>query len=98
MPLTPAEINAEIEAIIGKAGDFYHSLDACAEFERTIQPMDWYDYAKRIRIIIQRDCNKPECYDPGCAPAVMIADIWFYCATAPQRCEAFLRLHGKWVE
>lgn len=73
-------------------------LNACAEFEKTLEPFEWSDYTMAIRRIIQRDCNKPECYVPGSDRSQLIADFWFYHATALQRCEAFLRTRGLWVE
>lgn len=78
--------------------NYCHDLNACAAMERTIEPCDWGSYTMHIRRIIQRDCDKAECYVPGADRAQLIADFWFYHATAPQRCEAFLRAKGLWKE
>ena len=78
--------------------NFFGSLDACAEFEKTILPTLWSDYTMELRRIVQRDCNTPLHYIPECERSQHIADFWFYCVTAPQRCEAFLRVRGLWKE
>ena len=67
--------------------DYYNSLDDCAEFERTLD-------VRRFRIYGQHLART--CQYKG-------DDTWsderkLICATAPQRCEAFLRMHNLWKE
>lgn len=78
--------------------DYCNDLNACADFERTLESVEWTDYTMAIRRIIQRDCNKPECYLPETDRSQLISDFWFYCATALRRCEAYLKVKGLWVE
>jgi hypothetical protein len=64
--------------------DYYNSLDACAEFERTL-PGDAVDYCEKL------------CEVTGAEPS----DRVFLCrevitATAPQRCEAYLKSMNLW--
>jgi len=73
-------------------------LNACAEMEATLEPRLWSDYAMALRRVVQRDCDKPECYVPGADRFQLIADYWFYHATALQRCEAFLRTLNLYQE
>ena len=67
--------------------DYYHSLDACAEFERTLtdtRQMEAYVfYIKQSFGILDNVYNVEFCLTT---------------LTAPQRCEAFLRMHNKWRE
>lgn len=69
--------------------DYFHSLDACAEFERTIK--DWGKYFGTIARIICGCAN-----DIAHSTRVSVPTSVLWQATAPQRCEAFLRMHGKW--
>lgn len=70
--------------------DYLNSLDDMHEAEKAINPCDWSSYTMSLRRIIQRDCEKPECYVPGTERYQLIADFWVYHATAEQRAEAFL--------
>lgn len=70
--------------------NYHASLDACAEFERTIR--DDYSrscYAETLSTVRigeeLDDLNSLEVFETATA-------------SAPQRCEAFLRLHEKWEE
>lgn len=74
--------------------DYLGSLDACHEMEKTLNPGQWSDYTMTLRRIVQAECDKPECYVPGCERAQLIADFWFYHATAAQRSDAFLIAKG----
>lgn len=78
--------------------NFYHDLNACAEMETCVPRSQWSEWAMTIRRIVQRDCNREECYLSCCECSQLIADFWFYHATAPQRCEAFLKTIGRWKE
>ena len=73
---------------IRKAGDpnYHASLDACAQFEATLtSPREQADYAARLQRAIS-----------GPGMRAYVGEFAIATATAPQRCEAFLRLHGKW--
>ena len=64
----------------------YHAdLNACAEFERTLTDgIQQSLYLSQLKS--QKNMEWP-------------MTVWLYTtATAQQRCEAFLRLHGKWEE
>ena len=78
-------------AIVGRKQDipnYYGSLDACHEFETTICDNDC-EYVSELTGSCKTDgweiCSDRE-------------QLSLVCATAPQRCEAFLRLHRLWVD
>lgn len=64
---------------------YYNSLDACAEFERTLDVditspnSPRYAYARELYTVCGQETQP-------------------FRATAPQRCEAFLRMHNLWKE
>lgn len=73
------------------------SLDACAEFEKTIQQAgleDKYIYELLKVCFVQRGTITIEDYENGVG---WDHEEWFF-ATALQRCEAYLRVKGKWEE
>lgn len=78
--------------------NYYEDLNAIHEAEKTIPRTDWYDYTRELRAIVQRDCNTNEHYSLGAERSQLIADIWFYGATAAQRAEALLKTIGKHPE
>lgn len=68
--------------------NYHGSLDACAEFEATIAtPSDKCAYI----VILDRVITGPGIVATSGAFSQTTA-------TAPQRCEAFLRMHGKWID
>lgn len=83
----------------GRAGtkllpDYFADLNRCADFERTLDFAGFQgrqDYEKWIRLIVARDNGLN--YDADCA-----GDFGLITATAIQRCEAYLRVKGLWVE
>lgn len=95
--MTPKEINMAIAQLLGwqlKNGtwihhsgewdyelpDFFNSLDACAQFEQTLNYNQMNEYQNlHLADIIGKSTS------------------WISTATPPQRCEAFLKLHGKWI-
>ena len=64
--------------------DYHSSLDACAEFEATMDKQEQSDYICALGGL----CQEPDLDD--------WAGVCF--ATAPQRCEAYLKLKGLWKE
>lgn len=73
--------------------DYYHSLDACASFEGTIKlNEDQCIYRDMLIGVVSGDMRN----GIGMDGELMCNDFDFATATAPQRCEAFLRMHGKW--
>lgn len=102
MKMTPDQINRAIAELCGtirvdrieadkeagaiitytKCPDYFHDLNACAEFERTMENQFTTDAERYWRLLESMAPDHPH--------------VIF--ATAPQRCEAFLRLHGKWTE
>jgi hypothetical protein len=62
------------------------SLDACAEFEKGLTDMQWVRYLQELASVVK-------------LPKQAEIQIRQYVhATAPQRCEAFLRVNGAWEE
>lgn len=71
--------------------DFYHSRDACAEFETALDDEEHRDYRLALgRIIVG--------FDDGLFEMTPAQARQWFCATPAQRCEAFLRLNDKWRE
>ncbi len=73
--------------------DYASSLDACREFEDTLNPLEMTKYATTLRGLVIRDIVDERLLDPstGRVPAGR-----FYCATPLQRCEAFCSIKGVW--
>lgn len=72
--------------------NFTTSLDACAEFERTLNHDDeWRNYLGYLKQLVK-----------GCTqlPHLMSMEDLQRCwnATPLQRCEAYLRVKGKWQD
>jgi hypothetical protein len=67
--------------------DYHGSLDACVEMERSLlsSSLSASAYVDKLCEVVAL-----KSYDSNLRMFYLIA------ATAPQRCEAFLRLHGKW--
>lgn len=71
-----------------KLPNYYGSRDACAEFESTIT--DEEDQKEYAGLLHHFTTKKWQISIQSAFPTVT--------ATAPQRCEAFLRLHNRWEE
>lgn len=65
--------------------DYLSDLNACAEFEKTLTGSQRNDYYSAL-------------YDMQTSR--FVSDVMFHamCATAPQRCEAFLRTLSLWID
>jgi hypothetical protein len=71
--------------------NFYHDLNACALFEEVLTDRGQLeDYDRHLRWIVQSgpDANYPK----------ITARIFLWHATAPQKCEAFLKAFDLWEE
>ncbi len=72
--------------------DYHASLDACHEFEKGLTDTEWCDYCEDLFDVIGME-------HPNDNP-----NMWFHsfrpviAASAPQRCEAFLRISNQWTE
>ena len=81
-------------AMVGKkqpTPNYYESLDACASFEIAMNELTRRIYADNLGKVV-------DIYDDwyaGITYAEASKLIW---TTAPQRCVAFLRMKGEWVE
>lgn len=80
--------------------DYHGSLDACAEMEAVlITTGRWIEYVKNLARVAKADTWENFCrWTYGDEDAFLHGMIPVIRATAPQRCEAFLRTLGKWVE
>jgi hypothetical protein len=67
------------------------SLDAMHEAVLKLGREHWTDYTMHLRQVIAEQCDKPEFYVHG----ELIADIWFYQATARQRAIALVATIGE---
>ena len=67
--------------------DFCNDLNACHEFEKTLSDGDYNKYYRHLSTACLRDFENGTHFsaDP-------------ISATARQRCEAYLRMLGKWIE
>jgi hypothetical protein len=70
--------------------DFLNSLDACAEMEKALKDETANDEFSRYCGTLSEMLCPIDCKGPSCGFTI--------CATAPQRCEAFLKVMNKWVE
>lgn len=77
------------------APDYPEDLNACAEFEEELPSHLWSSYTFELRKVIQRECDSEAYYVPGTERSRLIADFWFYRASARQRCVAFLMTKGE---
>lgn len=66
--------------------NYHASLDACAQFEGTLTG----DKCNYLEVLCEVTGASPRDRVFLCNEVV--------CSTAPQRCEAFLRMHGKWID
>lgn len=69
------------------------SLDVCAEFEKTLSPSEYSNYATKLYwMIVPKDERYPDHFITFSIVAILMA------VTPIQRCEAYLRVKGKWEE
>ncbi len=68
--------------------DYFNDLNACAKFEQTLTDTQSYVYRDTLRVLAAKYQITDICGSSG----------HDYFSKAPQRCEAFLRLHGQWKE
>lgn len=74
--------------------DFSSSLDACAEFENTLDVTESTEYAVQLRRIVTRNTEDADKHQD----TLRIPDGRYYCATPIERCEAWLSFKGQWDE
>jgi hypothetical protein len=80
--------------------DYYRSLDACREFESMFpvfsgsEMADYWRSGRGAYVELLYDIASGEKFDPDCGA---LYEYLVY-ATAPQRCEAYLKLKGLWKE
>lgn len=69
--------------------NYYGCLNACAEMERNVSDDEWQHYKELVKDISFESIK-----------GIIPQPRWFrpISATAPQRCEAFLRTKGLWKE
>lgn len=66
--------------IVHHIPNYLESLDACAEFEKTLKPEEWGDYCGHINSASEK--------------IAMHVALCF--AAPPERCPAFLKVKGLW--
>lgn len=76
--------------------DYCNDLNAMDKTALALPQHLRYDYTRNLRLIVARECDKPEYRIPD--EVQLIEDFWFYHATARQRAEAFLRTLRKWKD
>jgi hypothetical protein len=81
--VTNEQINAAIDEVYGWQADYCGDLNAMHEVEKSISDELWDCYFNQLARV-----TKAEQSD----------DRVFFCATARERAEAFLRVMGKWEE
>lgn len=79
--MTNDQINAAISQLYGWSADYCHDLNAMNEVEKSISD----EFAERYAIQLSRVTG-----------AEWSDDRMFFCASARERAEAFLRMMGKW--
>lgn len=63
-------------------------LNACAEFEREMTKIQQWNYPMNLRRVVMDEMDTEENSHPDTG---ILPDFFFYSATAPQRCLAFIR-------
>lgn len=81
-----SELHEYVHCIPNYAAD----LNACHEFEKTLIAGDFKQTFHATNRYVNELCKILQCLDT--------ALFQFTHATARQRCEAFLRVHGQWEE
>lgn len=83
-----------INSNLSSVPNYYYSLDACAEFESRLTNIEQKNY---ITALWKTNPFSEEAHYKM-NQAYVSDRIWWglATATAPQRCEAFLRLRNKW--
>lgn len=71
--------------------NYYGDLNACREMEKFLVPWQWRMYSDRLMASIEDS-------DPSLGGSNIEARYRTVHASAPQRCEAFLRTKKKWIE
>lgn len=71
--------------------DYTSDLNVCHEFEKTLDDKQLARYAQQIIGSARREMNIPDHESHYPVPFIISA-------TARQRCEAYLRTIGKWIE
>jgi hypothetical protein len=71
--------------------DYHGSLDACAEMEASLTVDQQFDYGEQLRKLSGNVGDRGGHFVPNGFGCFALAHL-----SAPQRTEAFLRLHGKW--
>lgn len=74
---------------VGTIPNYYSDLNACAEFESSLT-----DYEDRNKYINNLQDRVLETLHPDSHDDLVLCEFTFATATAPQRCEAYLRLKG----
>ena len=80
------EDRAQVSRPAHELPNFFSSLDACASFEKTLNRLDQLQYETMLKQAVQGVSDFPP------------IDFELITATAPQRCEAFLKVRGLWEE
>jgi hypothetical protein len=82
---------------LAKTMDYPNDLNACYEFEKVIKEQERLELYKCLARVVNEDTAGAEVdmFDV-CSPLEIRSIVMS--ASARQRCEAFLRLHGKWIE
>lgn len=73
--------------------DYFNDLNACHEFEQTLTDEEYVKFSSGLDDIVTRDAFAAGTKPPFGLPATMLRH---YSATAPQRCESYLRTKGLW--
>lgn len=73
--------------------NYLNDLNACHEFEQTLTDKEYVKFSSGLDDIVTRDAFAAGTKPPFGLPATMLRH---YSATAPQRCEAYLRTKGLW--
>jgi hypothetical protein len=87
--MTDEQINAAIARVLNAdehwmiQKNYCNDLNAMHEAEKVLKGIDTWSYALRLTEVTQSRASD---------------DMSFFCATARQRAEAFLRTLGKWEE
>lgn len=93
--LTPCDMGGKYNQdgpLLKKVPNYAADLNACCEFAAWLDTEQQIQFAEELQFIVLENPSRAW-WNPTAIELFQIAD-----ATARQRCEAFLRVHGQWEE
>lgn len=81
------------KSAIGKAPDFYHSLDACAMFRKSLTLVEKEEFARNLSSVVLGYSTSFPTHNLDYMEVFILVN-----SDAKDQCQAYLRLKNKWLE